>query len=487
MEGPPAAEGVLPSSCARPECSRLVARVNRGCASWFCDGSDESFAEMFTPLSEMCATGIANNPPASPSYAITDIDARGHLGHEVPITTCMGTLNDGFDRFAPIQMGQHYAVLQPPAGQRLHLTVTEMYLARGNLRFGHGSTAAASGEWQVGMWPSPSTRTEGVGQNYTGDIGEPVRVLYVADLDNAKVGESFDLAISCECVEQDSCGAHGKCRDGVCECSDGYELLNGECNAADGSPPAPVPVPGFEGFFERYTLSGCSMPARCGTYTRVLANCIAGRGLGCAGGGGWRSNGNNTGSPSLCDGVPVYQLQHQGGSGAPATIYYNDGPVLYRAYDRILGTQWCVGNSERLADCSGDACILRSAPGPYHAQSSLQGDPGQMLQAPPTAAAYSNGEVGWSGHGWFDSDARQYGAISILAAGGGSGATRASIPAPAAPDPCNLECPLGDTCFRCTGRDGGQRCCPRDDTGYSGCSPGPGGHYCYAGGAAGGG
>ena len=45
---------------------------------------------------------------------------------------------------------------------------------------------------------------------------------------------SFELEFRCTCDDavHGSCGAHGKCRDGVCECTDGYQLHEGLCEDA---------------------------------------------------------------------------------------------------------------------------------------------------------------------------------------------------------------------------------------------------------------
>jgi hypothetical protein len=229
-EAPPRERGSGPSSCVTAECARLVARVEDGCHSWFSDGFGAQLGKMFRPLYDMCVEGTAHgprDPPAPPVYAITDTAARGYQYHEHPIDSCAGVLNDGFDHFTPPSLGQNYAVLRPPPGQKLRVTATEMYLAKGNLRVGHGR----DDDWQVGD-PWMGTGADNAGRSFAGDVGDPVRVLFVIDPDDAKRGNSFDLAISCECVDASSCGAHGKCRDGVCECSGGYQLLNGTCDDA---------------------------------------------------------------------------------------------------------------------------------------------------------------------------------------------------------------------------------------------------------------
>lgn len=45
---------------------------------------------------------------------------------------------------------------------------------------------------------------------------------------------SFELEFRCTCdaAAHGSCGAHGKCRGGVCECTGGYQLLDGLCEDA---------------------------------------------------------------------------------------------------------------------------------------------------------------------------------------------------------------------------------------------------------------
>eukprot|EP01043_Picozoa_sp_COSAG02_P044107 COSAG02_NODE_3903_length_6061_cov_2.511238_1_plen_1174_part_00 len=63
-----------------------------------------------------------------------------------------------------------------------------------------------------------------------------------------------------------------------------------------------VPVPGFDGFYESYTVSGCSDPAHCGVYKRVSAHCTT-QSDWCPGGRFSRGKTNST----LCDGAPVYQ------------------------------------------------------------------------------------------------------------------------------------------------------------------------------------
>eukprot|EP01043_Picozoa_sp_COSAG02_P089186 COSAG02_NODE_26191_length_638_cov_1.584416_1_plen_102_part_01 len=57
-----------------------------------------------------------------------------------------------------------------------------------------------------------------------------------------------------------------------------------------------------------YTLSGCSNPAHCGVFTRVLAHCMSGELC-------------DTANPTLCNGVPVYQ---RGGSDGPVLLMYDD-------------------------------------------------------------------------------------------------------------------------------------------------------------------
>ena len=234
-EEPPPHAGGGPGSCENPECARLVARVADGCHGFFSDGFGEKMGESFEPVSAMCQQANTHDPtrepPAPPMYAISDTEARGTLSHELPIKTCAGSLTDGFDLVAPDDFGQYYAVVQPPPGQRVRLTVAEMYLPNGNLRMGHGSVAAAD-NWAVTDPPWRGTDADAVGRSYAGDVGEPVRALFVEDADKAEVANSFNLAITCECVEPDSCGVHGECRGGVCQCSGGYRLLNGTCDDA---------------------------------------------------------------------------------------------------------------------------------------------------------------------------------------------------------------------------------------------------------------
>ncbi len=235
-EQPPADSGSGLGSCENPECARVVARVADGCRSFFSDGFGEGMGKGFRQgFSDMCQQenthDPAHEPPPPPMYAIADHEARGgRLGHEIPIKTCAGSLTDGFDRVAPDSMGQYYAVVQPPPGQKVRLTVTEMYLPEGNLRLGHGTAAAATGDWNDP--PMMGTNGDAVGSGYVGDVGEPVRALFVEDADKAASANSFNLAITCECVEPNSCGVHGECRSGVCECSGGYQLLNGTCDDA---------------------------------------------------------------------------------------------------------------------------------------------------------------------------------------------------------------------------------------------------------------
>eukprot|EP01043_Picozoa_sp_COSAG02_P086805 COSAG02_NODE_24197_length_695_cov_1.125839_2_plen_111_part_01 len=84
-----------------------------------------------------------------------------------------------------------------------------------------------------------------------------------------------------------------------------------------------------------YTLSGCSNPAHCGVFMRVLAHCTPGSSEYCPGG---RYASSNT-DPTLCDGAPVYQ---QGDS---------DGPVLLR-YGYHGSKEWFVAdNGGPLVDC----------------------------------------------------------------------------------------------------------------------------------------
>ena len=224
-------------SCSHPECARLVGRVADGCHEFLSGGFGGAMASAFRPVRDLCVEGTrvdpAHDPPAPPVYAITDTVARGGFGRENPINTCAGSLTDGFDQIAPsASHPAFYAVLQPPAGQRLRLTATEMYLAKGNLRVGHGTIAAAeANNWEVGT-PWRGTDVDAAGHSYAGTVGEPVRAMLAIDAQDATGPNSFNLAISCECVEPDSCGAHGQCHDGVCECSGGYQLLNGTCDDA---------------------------------------------------------------------------------------------------------------------------------------------------------------------------------------------------------------------------------------------------------------
>ena len=92
-----------------------------------------------------------------------------------------------------------------------------------------------------------------------------------------------------------------------------------------------------------YDVAGCSNPAHCGTFVAVQARCTSGDV--CPGGAyarpGWTD-------ATQCDGVPTYQL------GGP------DGPVLYRNYysdeGAFVATDWEVGPSDRLNDCTRMAC-----------------------------------------------------------------------------------------------------------------------------------
>ena len=173
----------------------------------------------------------------------------------------------------------------------------------------------------------------------------------------------------------DGCGEHGSSGGGTdCVCISGY--TGAQCEV-----PPPQPFP--DGFYESYTISGCSNSEHCGVFTRVSANCTSGT-RGCPGG-----SDENSGStdPSLCHGAPAYQ--HGG----------DDGPVLYRWMWGDGRTDWYVTDSSALEDCYGSTQLLHS----------LTIDPNSLPGGggPPTAPAYSIGANWFGGSGWWDSEDTQ--------------------------------------------------------------------------------
>jgi hypothetical protein len=170
----------------------------------------------------------------------------------------------------------------------------------------------------------------------------------------------------------DACGEHGSTGGGTaCVCIGGY--TGDRCTVP---PLQPFPP----GFFESYTITGCSVSSSCGLFTRVAARCTSGSG--CPGGPN-----ENSGSidSTLCHGAPVYQ---RGG---------DDGPVLYRWMWGDGRTDWYVMDSSVLEDCFGST---------QHLHSIVSNEPnGGRLEEGPTALAYNNGANWQGGTGWADSDA----------------------------------------------------------------------------------
>jgi len=148
-------------------------------------------------------------------------------------------------------------------------------------------------------------------------------------------------------------------------------------------------------YADSYTLSGCSDAQYCGVFHRVAAHCAGGDY--CPGGAGARPGWSDA---TLCDGAPAYQLA---GGGA----------VLYRVMYSGGRTEWVVGPSDRLGDCTPS--------GYSHASAQLSGISGSNPQPsalPPDAAGY-----GWSEPGGYD-DSYGEGAVHIVAGDGGGGGGR---------------------------------------------------------------
>jgi hypothetical protein len=155
----------------------------------------------------------------------------------------------------------------------------------------------------------------------------------------------------------------------LCQAAEGTAPPVGPPGGVAPSPPAAGVLPLPDGFEEVYDVSGCSNPAHCGRFRRVLARCTTGDG--CP--GGQHARPELTGASSqLCDNAPVYQAGDA------------NGPVLYRFYGWGTGTQWRVGSSDRLADCFAED-------GHAYLQSGTQGGSEGF---PPTAEGYLV-DAGW--------------------------------------------------------------------------------------------
>eukprot|EP01045_Picozoa_sp_COSAG04_P035671 COSAG04_NODE_8338_length_988_cov_1.033746_2_plen_155_part_01 len=105
--------------------------------------------------------------------------------------------------------------------------------------------------------------------------------------------------------------------------------------------PLPTQVPGFDGFADSYTLSGCVDPAQCGVFSLVDAHC-GHPGTAddqCCAGNAYARPGSLW-PQSLCDGAPVYQREGDA-----------DGAVLYRKFYRDGRGAWGVGESGMLGNC----------------------------------------------------------------------------------------------------------------------------------------
>ena len=109
-----------------------------------------------------------------------------------------------------------------------------------------------------------------------------------------------------------------------------------------------------------YVITGCTVESQwCGTYQRVAANCTDSEAENCP------PDTSGHVDPTLCDGVPVYQMDD------PAKEF---PPVLYRYYDSDFdSTRWYVGSESEIDhlatcngigwSCSGNALISDAVPG----------------------------------------------------------------------------------------------------------------------------
>ena len=202
----------LPTTCTSQGCARAVGQTQVACREYLRDGMGAAMTNIMDPLYALCA---GTTEPSS--VAITDPQAQ-----RTPLT-CGAVISDGSGVHA--LSGTDTISVHAPAGNRVGITVEDLYLPSSQ----HLRVLSADGSVlaEIRGQEMPEQRT------YMVRNGLPMATVQLVGADGGeKTPSMFRLRVTCVCVDDSTCGAHGSCgADGRCECAAGWG--GDHCEKAD--------------------------------------------------------------------------------------------------------------------------------------------------------------------------------------------------------------------------------------------------------------